>query len=248
MFIRTLIRHSAVGLLLGLLPPILPAHASPTYAYSLHLTGLVNQSDSTDTLLSLDGATASIGYSPTLSLSAFSASSSEAAQATATYHFAVSGPSTGIAVPVDITWSASATSATGAVASEYLYVNGTYLSDEASANAVRGGTYSGGGTYSMTASTGTNVGFLLLASATGSINGSASAFVDPYITIDPSFFTNNPSYTPSQFSITFDDPLVQNTGAPSPAPEPSSLMTIASGIVVAGLLHRRQKRAVSRTS
>jgi hypothetical protein len=234
MRVRNTASASAAALFASLL--VSPAAMASVFSYSLHLTGTANVSDSTDTSVSVDGATASLGYAPTLSLSSSSAGSGEAASATAFYQFTLNGPTAGITVPLDVTWSASVSAAVGAAASEYILIGSTYLTDE---SGISGTTYSGGGTYSTTATTGSAQGVLMLASAHGSINGAASAFVDPYLAIDPSFFASNPSYSTGQFSFTFNSPLIQND---QPAPEPSSLAVISAGLLATRMVRRRRDR------
>ena len=221
--------------------PVSQTALAVTFSYSLHLTGTSSVNDTTDTSVSLDGATASIGYSPTVSLTSTSADNTEAASASVFYQFTLNGPTTGIGVPINIAWSTSLAAATAASASEYILIGSTYLTDE---SGISGTTYANSGVYATTASTGTAQGVLMLASAHGSTNGSASAFVDPYLSIDPSFFSDNPGYNPSDFSFSFSSPLIQNAQSES-VPEPSSLAMLAAGLVALGKA-RRARRALKR--
>lgn len=69
-----------------------------------------------------------------------------------------------------------------------------------------------------------------------SLGGTASASLDPYIYIDPTFLASNPGY-----SLTFSDG-VANTPPSSPVPEPSTFLLLGSSILAtAGTLRRRLK-------
>jgi hypothetical protein len=103
-------------------------------------------------------------------------------------------------------------------------------------------------TYSMGAAgkaitLGTVVSMQMYASADGP---GGSAFIDPVISIDPSFFSANPQYTAADFSLTESDGVGNSLGGTTNSvPEPGSLMLLAGAASLFGLLRRKGVRRQS---
>lgn len=165
------------------------------------------------------------------------------AQAEATYFFEVNYSGSGTAshfVPIFVTSSGSATASGSGNAGASFSIGGNL---QASASANQGYPalptsfsgvktfYAGTGQYQVD----------LYASAdgtdgySGSAPGAASAFVDPYFEIDPTFASQNPGY-----SLAFSDGIV-NAPSVSPVPEPTTPILLASGLAV--LAFSRRKKA-----
>lgn len=104
------------------------------------------------------------------------------------------------------------------------YANDTYDSSSRGANA----------------NLNTPVDIQMTANAFGS---SGSAMVDPMISIDPSFFTDNPSYTPSDFAITVNGGVGNSDGssASTPTPEPASGVLLLAGLGLTAVFAGRRR-------
>jgi hypothetical protein len=112
----------------------------------------------------------------------------------------------------------------------------TGTSSDASSTA----TYSTAAAGKPGVSLGTVVSMQMLASADGP---GGSAFIDPVISIDPSFFINNPQYTAADFSLTESAGVGNSINSDSnPVPEPGSMILFAGATSLCGLLRRKKSR------
>lgn len=167
------------------------------------------------------------------------------------YWVQVNGPSTGIVVPLDVTYSmALSTSVSGGayavVGARFTYdsdPNYTYVPVDLSTGGYTDGSASSGGTIEFNETSGTafSTGFSAVETFYYA-GGQASAVIDPVYSIDPSFALVDPNYL-TDYSLSFS-PNIQNAG-PSSVPEAGSLPILAAGL--AGLLRvtgfRRSRRA-----
>jgi hypothetical protein len=173
-------------------------------------------------------------------------------QATVSYWVQVNGPTAGVAVPLDVTYSMtlSTTVSGGAYAlagARFTYdsdPNYTYAPVDISTGGYTDGATSSGGTIAFSETTGTAfpAGFSAVETLYYA-GGQASAVIDPVYSIDPSFASVDPNYL-TDYSLSFS-PNIQNAGPSSAVPEAGSLPILAAGL--AGLLQvigfRRSRRA-----
>jgi hypothetical protein len=209
--------------------------------------------------LSLDTASASVQTfpNPTISAStsisqvAVAADSESDAGASYSYSVEILGPNTSANIPIDVTWSGSAT-LTGASlegnaveyaqlgVSAYLPPAPYYVPIAFNAVYFLGTeTFSGVRTYSAS----NDMPFFIegsVYSQSGGYVGSAAITLDPIVSIDPSFAAVDRNYLEDYSIVT--SPGVGN--AVSAVPEPSSWLLMIMGLgVVGGLLRRRLRCA-----
>lgn len=206
-------------------------HATPNPSWSLNFNGATHVVDSTDTTKSLDGATGTVGFSPSASLTATS-SATESIDASMFYTFTLSSI-VGGNVPLDIDWAASYGTAPSGNATVQITFKGNNIVDVIGGQ----GSFSQHGTYHATVSSNGSNSFLLQASVGG---GAGTAAVDPYVYIDPQFLSDN-GYDSSDFTFSFPG-LIQNQPLLAAVPEPSSLVLIVSSLAGIGLLCRHRRR------
>lgn len=204
---------------------------------------------------SLNGASAAIQVSPGPVVLADS-SGTEDASATLSYSFSIAGPDGVTAVPLDITYVEEVVGITGygySAASIHIsqtgYVSPHFISSiNSDSGALNGDSqdYSVSATYSSVAAgdpnygLGTNVSISLFTYAKGP---GGSAFIDPVISIDPSFFVDS-IYSPSDFTITVSAGVGNSIGGSDAVPEPSTgLLLLTAFGAVAGFSTRRHARS-----
>lgn len=167
------------------------------------------------------------------------------------YAAEIAGPAGVSTVPIDISYSYSLATPTDASANPYgnpsaasayfgyAGVSNTYfvLANTNDSNAVDSGglrTVSVSGVYQTTAPV--NVALRLGLSA-GANGAGGSAFLDPAISIDPSFFVSNPQYSALDFSI-IDSSGVGN-GLVADLPEPGAAPLFLVCLAATGLVRWR---------
>lgn len=207
---------------------------------------------------SYQGASAAVSVSSGPVLLAFS-TAGDNAQAHLSYSFQVSGPSAVFSVPIDISYVVEAvgdirydaSSATLQILQASLFDypilrlasnDGSAVVTGTSSDASRTATFSTSVSSQPNITLGVFVNVVLDAFARGP-NG--SAFIDPTISIDPTFFAANPQYTPSDFTIT-QSAGVANGNTSNSVPEPSSVILLV-GVVSLCALTRRKFPGVDRT-
>jgi MYXO-CTERM domain-containing protein len=153
----------------------------------------------------------------------------------------VNGPTTGIVVPLDVTYSMTLSTAVSGGAYALAGARFTYDSDpnytyspiDISTGGYTDGSTSSGGTIAFNETTGTAfpTGFSVVETLYYA-GGQASGVIDPVYSIDPSFASVDPNYL-TDYSLSFS-PNIQNAGPASSVPEAGSLPILAVGL--AGLL------------
>lgn len=186
--------------------------------------------------LAMGSAIASSGPMPSLTVSASTgvAAYYERADAGFQYGYSIAGPNSSVAVPVNITgyYSQVATNNISNYANVRVDVLGSYSSFSFN-------TYNLSGNHSGSFSGQTIVtpGYLytvtLLAEAGARWGGSATAFIDPYLQINPTWAAANPGY-----SLTVSDGI-GNAAPPSAVPEPATFTLFGLGLI--GLVGRRYR-------
>jgi hypothetical protein len=201
---------------------------------------------------SMNGASAAIQVSPGPVVLANS-SSKEDASAGFDYYLRISGPSGVSAVPLDITYLEEVVGIAGfgfSAASLHIsqigFVSPHFISSINSDSGVLNGNtrdYSVSATYSsLTAGdhnygVGTNIVIDMFTYARG---GGGSAFIDPIVSIDPSFFPGS-GYTASDFTITASPGVGNSLAGLSAVPEPSTdFLLLTAGGALARLRGRRK--------
>ncbi len=162
--------------------------------------------------------------------------------AAGTYYFGIIGPSA-VEVPIILSGSAAVYASGGSSASVYETYgrNGGTYSNFGPVNCYSGSSNCGAFTfiqhYSLVAGTGTtagDVGFTTLRADVLAQEGSASAFIDPIITIDPNFANAD------QYRIVFGP----GAGNPGVVPEPAGWAMLLTGFGFAGGALRLRRQAL----
>ena len=103
-----------------------------------------------------------------------------------------------------------------------------------------GASQSFSGAFHITALTGVEGSVWLRADADIDNGGSASAFADPTIIIDPAFAATDPGYL-SHFRLSFSPGVINGAGA---VPEPAAWVLLLAGFGFVGTAVRRRSYAV----
>jgi hypothetical protein len=165
------------------------------------------------------------------------ATADASAQSSATIYFYASGPAN-VLVPLVLAASGT-TSASGPATEAQVQVSsagGSFVACSATGGQVGAcgsepTSFSGVKDFSLTSDVLSDYGVIITGdSALGT--GSFSANLDPMITIDPTFLTNNP-----EFSLVFSP----NVGGPTPVPEPVSLALLSTALAGFGVIRRRRR-------
>jgi hypothetical protein len=203
---------------------------------------------------SLDGASGAIQISPGPVLLADS-TATESASANLSYDIDITGPGGVTAVPIDITYVEEVVGTIGynfSTASIHIGQTGFgtphFISQISSTSGVVNGDtqdYSVSATYSSITAGDPNYGLgsnIILSLATFAAGPDGSAFIDPIVSIDPSYFTSS-GYSPSQFTITLSGGVGNSLGDSTPAPEPPSGWLLLTAIGAVGGLRFRKRGA-----
>ena len=253
---------TGTGASAALLDPIYESEVDSTYTVCpFNAPGGVNCPSSisitTDGLVSgPNGGSASVFASPNPTLTARANASDlnnvnvQISQASVTYYFSIIGADTGVYIPVDLTYSASATSDRTGSQAEVIVSMGGYNSQGGGGVLYDPGigTMFAGGTVTSNvyanASTPINLGAIAIAEVNLGDSDSAYTQLDPVLSIDPSFSLVDPNYL-TDYSIAFS-PGIDNLpdAIPDAVPEPATWLLSILGLGGTGvMLRRRRSRA-----
>ena len=219
------------------------AHASAGNSEFLETLGSVSAGQVTAAGTSHATANSTANQFVSSTASAFGSGVAAASEASVAYYFSVVGPS-GNSVPLKFSGSGSVTDSGSAASAAFMdiYVNDVpyYFYDPACAGGTCPGSFNYATTISVTSGNGLGSGvgatgrIVLKASTIASDNGAASAWIDPFVTVDPTFGDAN------LYSVQFS-PGVTQGGAAVPEPDTWSLMMLGVGGVGAVLRTGRRR-------
>ena len=157
------------------------------------------------------------------------------AAASLLYYWMVQGPA-GTSVPLDLTYSAELSLPDGDSGSVSINFCGGHCSGTAlSPNSAASGVLT---TEDVTGAVGTTTLTVGAAGTNPFVGGSAIAYIDPVISIDPSFAAIDPNYQ-QDYSIILSAGI---GNSPASVPEPSSSALLAAGLIGTATVLRRRRR------
>ena len=195
----------------------------------------------------VEGPTPNISASATITSNTFQHDAVAQAGGQLTYQFEVFGPSGASFAPISIQAAGYTTSTSGldgfSSSTASLFVAGSYVFRiESANNAPTGGyssTYNGTITQNVLVNTPLVVTLNAVATASGSPGMTATAYVDPFIFIDPNFADA------SLFSVEVLTPGIGNAPVAGAVPEPSTWAMMILGFMGIGFLAYRRKQTAS---
>ena len=231
----------------------------PPPSYEVRLGGATTTHDTPGTYQSTKGSVSTqADPMPTLKTQAAVGNDSEDASAYMRYYYRVNGPLNEF-VPVSLSGSIHLVATAGSTAQAnslgQVDLESVFTTDTANIEIDRGGTVRGGiadltfnlhgtvytnGTNSITLRAGSGVRGSPQDSASG------SSYVDPILSIDPSFFTGRDAHDPSLYSLSFSKGIVNGLTGAVPEPATWAMLILGFGVIGSAMRRRRAARTTVR--